>query len=242
MKKITFFLISALLLLTTLGGYIYLQQNRELTKYTTSLAIEIKTIKEDSELYKIRAEYPLFENVPKDFNDKIESLVLDEIKTTKRSLDENWKIRKNAPGNTPVEYEKPPCIFNLTWTPQQLNTLYISFVMKINAFEGGANERQDIVTFNYDLKNKKEVKLVDLFPGKKDYLTLVSNYVKGDLMTQFKLNNSLIPVEMLNSGASASEINFSRFTFDENSIVFYFPKATVAPGAYGEQKVVMFRN
>lgn len=232
-KVLLFTLILAILAL----GYFYFKNNTNtgLDK-ATAFSVKIVSEKEKDQAIKISAEYPQFEKVPQDFNNKIKSLVDLKIAEFKKSSNENRQ-------NRPESKEQWP--FTMTWTPSQLNSKYVSFVLQTEYFNGGANMFEDIDTFNYDLSNNKDVKLIDLFASS-DYLNRISKYSIKYLTDKFKetCNGDLqcIPTEMINEGAASKEENFSRFTFTDDTITFYFPKGTVAPGYAGEQTIIMPRN
>lgn len=211
------------LIIALISGYLYVKELRHGTLNTTSLKVEVKTQQENTKLYTLSAEYPYFDEVSPDFNKQIQNFVAGKIAGFKKTANEN-------------------SFFTLTWSAQQLNKKSLSLVISINSFVGGANEIQEIQTFNYDLIKRKDIKLADLFVGKQDYLQDVSKYVKGDLVSQIQDSKNQELLKMLNEAASPNEENFKNFTFDDQTITFYFPKGQVLPGAFGEQKVIMPRK
>ncbi len=239
MLKLPFFLALAIILLIIVwGGTFYL--GREARQNV--LVAKIYSQKEETKLYKIKAEYPLFENSAK-LNNEIKHAVSAKINKYKENATSNWQSRQEK-GNKITLYPASPWPFTLSWTPAQLNKNYISFLITINSFEGGANENQELMTFNYDLKNNRTVGLADLFPGNANYLNTVSDYVKKDLISQYQSNNQYnarLLTDFIEVGAAPSLENFSHFTFDDLSVTFYFPKGIVAPAVFGEQKVIMPR-
>lgn len=237
------FLIALILLALAGGGYFYLKNKPEILN-ATSIDVRVNTLNEETKLYKISAEYPYFASMPADFNSKLKDLIASKAAEFKKAASDNWQMRRNDPA-TPV-YPDQPWPFTATWTAAQLNNRYISFVLRFDSFVGGANQIQEIYTFNYDLVNRRDVKLADLFIGRANYLQVISDYTINALLSRFKIicgnNNVCIPTDMINSGASAKEENYSRFAFDNNVLVIYFPKSQVAPAAAGEQDVFMPRN
>lgn len=225
------------LIILTAGIYFFISHSK---RPQDVLSMRTKTIFEQTDLYKIRAEYPQFDQVPQGFNREIESFVTDRIDQFKKNNILSREMRKKiiSPDEPMPEPVEGPWPFNLTWSAQQLNARYISLAMRMSSFEGGANEIQEIKTFNYDLTKKKPVTLVDLFPGKPDYLKMISDYAKKDLTDQ--LNNQNVPTDFITSGTEPKEENFSRFVFNDDKIIFYLPRYQVAPGAAGEQMVIMY--
>jgi hypothetical protein len=225
------------LIILAAGVFYYISRSK---KPQDILSMRTKTIFEDTNLYKIRAEYPQFDQVTQGFNREIESFVTDRVAQFKKNNVLSREMRKKiiSPDKPMPSTNESPWPFNLTWSAQQLNTRYISLMMRVDSFEGGANEVQEIKTFNYDLTKKKPITLVDLFPGKPDYLKMISDYTKKDLTEKFISQD--IPTDFVASGTQPKEENFSRFVFDDNKIIFYFPKYQVAPGVAGEQMVIMY--
>lgn len=234
-KNITTVLL--IFVLATAGLYFLVTRNK---KPEDILSMKTKTISEDTNLYKIRAEYPQFDQVIQGFNREIESFVTERIEQFKKNNTLSREMRKKivSPDQKIPDLPEGPWPFTLTWSAQQLNTRYISLMMKMNSFEGGANEVQEIKTFNYNMIKKKPVTLVDLFPGKPDYLKIISDYAKETLTNQLKDQD--VPLDFISSGTEPKEENFSRFVFDNDKVIFYFPKYQVAPGAAGEQMVIMY--
>ncbi|RJQ24454.1 DUF3298/DUF4163 domain-containing protein [Candidatus Parcubacteria bacterium] len=234
-----------------LGYFFYQQRNFLITKdnQLSTLIIYIKTDKENTKLYKISVEYPVFDKAPQNLNSLIESTVASKVSEFKKQATKNWKERKKAPlpnGKSP-EYPEDPFTLNINWSPQQLNNNYISFILKINSFTGGANETQDLISFNHDLKNNKEVKLEDLFPNNPDYLKNISKTAEDNLTQQLESRwdrgaSYKNAKNILEKGTAPNEENFKHFTLDDNNVYFYFPKSQVAPSSFGEQKITISRN
>lgn len=201
---------------------------KKTTEDKNALPVNIQSIKEKTGRYSINAEYPTFNNAPKEFNLKIQNDINTKIKSFKDDITENQKVR------TDTTYS-----FNLWWEPKQLNNHYLSFIVRSESFTGGANMNTDIFTYNYDLQTKKEVKLADLL-GTQNYLNSLSSYIKSDLISQFKSISA--PTNLINEGASPKEENFKNFVFNDFVIDFYFPKYQVVAGVYGEQHVVLPKN
>lgn len=222
-------LLIVLLLLTLASGFFLFKD--KMVNPANGLNIQVITVKEESKLYKITAEYPQFAQAPSEFNDRIHKLITSQIADYKKTSLENWQQRQqNDP--TTGDFPDNPWSFDSTWTANQLNNQYISFVLRINSFTGGANENQNIYSFNYDLKNKKDLSLSALFGS--DYLKVVSNYCSNDLTS--RLTN------IFKEGVDSKEENFSRFTFTDDIVTFYFPKAQVVAAFEGEQQVIMPRE
>lgn len=222
-------LLIVLLLLVFVAGFFLFKD--KMVNPANGLNIQVITVKEETKLYKITAEYPQFAQAPSEFNDRIQKLITSQIADYKKTSLENWQQRQqNDP--TTGDFPDNPWSFNSTWTAVRLNNQDISFVIRINSFTGGANENQNIYSFNYDLKNKKDLSLSALFGS--DYLKVVSSYCADNLTARF--------TNIFKEGVAPKEENYSRFTFTDDFVTFYFPKAQVVPAVFGEQQVNMPRN
>jgi len=222
--KLALFLFVIVMLLGLAGLYVL----QVLQRNSNSLPLKIESINQKTNRYTIKAEYPLFDTAPKAFNDKITKDVNDRINEFKAQVAENEKVRQD------IDYS-----FTLWWEQKQLNNKYISFILRDESFTGGANENTDLFTYNLNLKTGKEVTLADLL-GTDKYLNSLSKYVKNDLTSQF--SQLATPDILFEDGIAPKAENFRNFVFDDNTIDFYFPKYQVAPGAYGEQHVILPRS
>jgi len=229
-KKILFACLSVLVL--CILGYLYISRGVD------TLRVEVKNYSEKTDTFDIYVEYPQFPELPKAFNEKIKNTILEAEEGFKKESLENEKARKET-GRTNTssgEYT-----FSTEWVPDQLNTNMVSFVIRAWHYTGGAHGGQTIYTFSYDLKKKKEVVLSDLFPNSPDYLARISQYAINDLKLTLGKAGAILPhMDMLQSGASPKEENFTLFTLSsQGSITFYFSQYQVAPYVYGEQRVVI---
>jgi len=205
------------------------------------LQSSIVSIKDSSnKLYTIDAEYPQFVGVSAAFNSEIADFVNGNISDFKQASAENWQARENTlpAGEPKQEFPDQPFYFDSNWEPEQLNQDHISFVDRFYEFVGGANENQNLKTFNYDVKNGSNVALVDLFPDVPDYLQKISDFVRSSLSSQLDAaSNGNVQTDMLDQGTEPTLDNFSNFVFNDSVVTFYFPKYQVAPGVFGEQSV-----
>lgn len=193
-----------------------------------------------NKLYQTEGEYPSFPSAPQ-LNQEVSNFVGTELSQFETNVAQTWQAEQaTLPKGTPPQTNPPsPFEFILSWEPAQLNTHYISFVVRIGADEGGANSTDLVQTFNYDLSENKDVTLGDLFPGKADYLSSIASYCDQVLTEELSSPNNpdAVPASMIQSGTEATPANFSDFTFSGNLVTIYFPKYQVAPGALGEQHV-----
>ncbi|MGC9603522.1 MAG: DUF3298 domain-containing protein [Minisyncoccia bacterium] len=206
-----------------------------------TLQMSVVSVKDaSSKLYAIDAEYPQFGGAPASFNSEIADFVNNRITEFKKASAENWQARQDTrpAGEPKQEFPAQPFYFESNWEPEQLNQNYISSIVRFSEYIGGANENQNLRTFNYDFVDKREVALADVFPGVPDYLQKISDIVRSSLTSQLDAaSNGHVATDILNQGTEPTEENFSNFVFNDNVITFYFPKYQVAPGVFGEQYV-----
>ena len=105
---------------------------------------------------------------------------------------------------------------------------YLSYVFYIEYYIGGAHPNNDIWTIVYDKSSNKVVTLDDLILTNSEFLKIVSEYSRNEL-----LKNSLVDTSMLLDGTKPKEDNFSRFVFSKEGILLFFPQYQVAPYSSG---------
>ena len=223
-------------------GFYFVLKNTNFKNHPNSLNVQIISLQEETKLYKINVEYPTFPEFEK-LNLEIKTQVDNKIAEFKKNVATNWSDRKkNAlPDEKLGEFPESPWPMKISWVGDQLNNNNISFILRFDSFQGGASGMQELKTFNYDSKNNKDIKLAELFPNNPDYLKTISDFAKTDLTSQFQ-NDTSFPLDFIDTGTKPALENFQNFTVSNDSLTFYFPKYQVAPGAYGEEKVVMPRN
>jgi|GEM_PF-1650496 len=204
------------------------------------LRLSVHSVREKADIFTIAAEFLQFDTVDPSFNQKIESLVNEKVSGFRKTAEANWKARMETakPGTEPPK--SPPFYLSISWSPTQLNAQYISFVIRLEAYEGGANARQEIFAFNYDVKNEKEISVDDLLGDYDNYLGKLSFYAIDYLMEKLigEVNgNTDIMRNMIIQGAGPRLENFRNFTFTDRTLNLFYSKAHVAPGYLGEQVV-----
>lgn len=121
-----------------------------------------------------------------------------------------------------------------------MNSSHVSFAERYDSFVGGANEDEDMQTFNYDVAAKHDISLGDLFPGVSDYLNKVSTVARQQLTASLQQSSGGdISTDMLDQGTAPLPENFSDFTFTDYQIDLYFPKCAVAACSFGEQQATI---
>ncbi len=123
------------------------------------------------------------------------------------------------------------------YEPYEINKDFVSIRFEISEYTGGAHAISYSQSFNYDLKNNKIINLSDIFDSNKNYIKIISDKTIQYLL---KLNteNEFSDEEWIKDGAGAKEDNFKTFTFNRDTIVFYFDPYVVAAYAAGRQDVI----
>ncbi len=260
-SKVSVITFIAVVAIGTYAAFFYTEHNpvsvNIQNQHQSEIVVTAKTIQEKTAYATIRAEYPQFSGVPDEFNKKIETLITTAIADHKKQSEENWKARvQTSPPGTFTQTPKEDELFEFysSWLPEQLSPDRISVVVRFGGFAGGAHGYEDIATFNYDVKNKKEIQLGSLFPNDPNYLKTISDFSRESLAQSLKIayrptdikdqkqadkwfEESVLPD--IEAGTTPTLENFQNFGIRNNTIVFYFPRYQVAAYAAGEQQVVM---
>jgi putative hemolysin len=123
------------------------------------------------------------------------------------------------------------------YDPYEINSNFVSIRFEISEYTGGAHSMTYSKSFNYDLKKNKAIELSDIFDSNKDYLNNIS---AKSIQYLLKLNNenNFSDEESIKEGAGPKQENFEIFTFNKNTVVFYFNPYQVAPYVAGRQDVI----
>lgn len=213
------------------------------------LAMSVSHIHETDDFYNIQVEYPQFNKADSDFNDKISNLIVEKIDSFKKAAKDNYEARKEtAPPDNPVPDTPPqPFDFIASWEPSQINDRYISFVINVYYFVGGAHGANEIYTFNYDIQKKQEITISDFLnssssPQALESLAQLANQNVTSQLESKGLQSDDFLKEMIDQGTAAEVGNYKKFTFNHNSLTIYFPQYQVAPGAAGSMTVVLYKS
>ena len=197
-----------------------------------------------SQLYKITGEYPQFDAAASNVNVAIANYVSSALTQFKSDAVANQQARE-ATMPAGLKDALPPQSFYFTtnWEPEQINSRYISIIVRIEYFDGGANETQLLKTFNYDVTNKKIMSLADLFPNVPNYLSQIAQLSQQELTSSLtNASQGHLALDILKEGTAPTSDNYANFTFNDDVVSIYFPKYQVAPGVFGEQKTGIVRS
>jgi hypothetical protein len=212
--------------------------------HRNQVSIDVVSIQETQPLYSIEVEYPQLKNASPSLNSQISSNIENSITEFKQNSTANWQARQNSMPNASPEPAPttPPFFLTTTWQPYQLNSQYVSLIVRNSAFEGGANSSQTLATYNFDLQNQKSLTLADVLPAEDDLLEKVSAIARQQLADSLAVDGGRVDTQMLDDGTQPTADNFANFTFDHTNVTIFFPKYQVAAGVYGEQQVIIPRD
>ena len=230
------------------GRSLYAPEVGENKEEQTKLGIEMSVVEireVENKLYNVVVEYPQFDSASDEFNNSIKQVIEERVVEFKKIVEENWLARQETlpQGVEREEFPQAPYLFSGEWNSEQLNNRYASFILRFHSYEGGANTRQTIKTFNYDFMKNKPVELTDLFPEEGDnYLDKISKNARNSLILNLNsITSGEAPTDMIISGTEPELKNFENFVFNDQVVTFYFPKYQVGPGALGEQNITIPR-
>ncbi len=220
-------------------------------------SFETKVLNPNNAYVKFDVKYPSFKKVDDSFNMTIEDLIKKEIDNHMVLSQENWQARYD----TQVEGDNIPKVpnkeedkfsFFSDFKIVQSNSNYISFVLKYGGFSGGAHGYENIISYNYAVKNQKMIKLKEVFKNDQEYLKTISTQSREYLKKQFATTTeedrkNSDPealkeyvenmVSMIDVGTEPNEDNFKVFTFTKDNVKIYFAQYQVGPYAIGMPEI-----
>jgi len=241
-KNLVILSISAIWLLSMIG--LLVNKTDANQSSISSLPVNIQSIRESDNFFYIRAEYPQFQTAGTDFNQEIATLISGKIDNFKKQSLDNWKARLDTipTGKSVPQNPEQPFTFIASWQSAQLNNTYLSLMIEIYYFSGGAHGNEEIHAFNYDMVKKKKIGINDFFDSPQEALKKISDISAQDIMSQlqsrgWREDDSLR--EMVSQGTAPVFENFENFNFDPHNLIIYFQRYQVAPGAVGSLTVTI---
>jgi len=244
MKKHCF--ITAAVILVLVAAAVWFFEYRE-APAEEGVSMSVRSISENDGFYNVQAGYPQFSDVLPSFNDKISSLITERIAMFKESARENWdaRIATALPGEIVPEIPEAPFDFIAEWKPVQLNEEYLSFVMDIYYYSGGAHGTSETHAFNYDIIEGKEITIEDFLGNSQQAFENLSQISAEQVAYQLQsagLEMDDFVTQMIEQGTEPSVENYSSFNFNHNSLTIYFQQYQVAPGADGLITITIFKD
>ncbi len=189
--------------------------------------------------YVLQSQYPQFEKASDEFNRKIVDWVRDQERDFKDGAINNWIVFKETslPEEVKKKEKNPPYTLSIKSEVVLANRDYISVVLRSYSFLGGANGITVMQTFNYDIKNEREMSLYAFFTQVSNYLNKLTTVARAQLKNQLEAQNCFVE-QMFLDGTYADPYTFRNFSFNTYQLRIHFARYQVAPGACGEQQVV----
>jgi hypothetical protein len=239
-------IIIAIALVCFAAGYWLALPGQKVVAPEAGVPVSVISIRDtsSSQIYAVTGEYPQFGNVSSSFNAAIANYVTSNLTQFKTDSDANWQARiATMPKGTKNTLPAQAFTFMASWVPEQINGRYVSVIVRLDYFNGGANGTQLLKTFNYDIATGKLMTLADLFPNVPTYLKQISQLAIQQLTSSENSNsNGNAVTDMIQQGAAPTPANYANFTFNDYVVTVYFPKYQVAPGSFGEQQVGIVRS
>lgn len=195
-----------------------------------------ETIKEDSleGKYSIEVIYPqitaLDDNQKQtSINESITALMKKNVATFKKA------VAKLTP---PPELTTGKSIYQITYEVSEVDNSRVSIHFKImESLPGMAHPANTNQVYNFDMQTGKELTLKNLFREDSNYLIVLSDIAKKDLLDQQRDDPNAFDV--VTSGASPKASNFSLFLLTPKNLILLFNPATVAPDYVGTMKITI---
>ena len=177
-------------------------------------------IKEETDNWSISANYP---TTGQNYIDsKVKLLINGQIADFKKDL-----LEVGAPLSTETKNA-----LTISYAAQIYNNRILSFKFATYWYTGGAHPNENSNSLVFDMQNKEQLMLSDLFIKNSQYLEKISIYVVANLKQR-----DIADETSIDQGAGPAEDNYKVFGVSDKAIIFYFPPYAVAPYAAGEQIV-----
>ena len=115
---------------------------------------------------------------------------------------------------------------------------YISIVLYISYFTGGAHPNYEIKTINYNTKSNNFITIDNLIKEDKNILNKLSNYSRNYFNNNDLFKNKIVNSMML-EGTSPNKENYQRFNLSNDGLIIYFDRYQVAPYYYGDYNIII---
>lgn len=192
----------------------------------------LETTTSAGDYYTATSSYPVFKrykNVTNDIKEKIETayqLFLVEAA-------ENWNARvstMNLLQGTKNESSIPPFEFYAECTPISVSNGYVSVLLSIYTFVGGAHGMTDLISFNYNIDTKQYESIEQVSSLS---LSDISKLSRSSLIKQLSEDGNSVDIDWINSGTESINENYSIFTINNGTLTIWFQDYQVAPHSEG---------
>jgi hypothetical protein len=223
---------------------LYNQENQENQE---SILVSTSTISQTGSFYNIKANYPQFAKADPVFNKKIADLITGKIDTFKKDV-KDYQDARNAtllPGEkfsaTPTE----PFDFIADWAQTQINDKYLSVVITMYYFTGGAHGINEVYAFNYDVAKQKEITISDFLGNSTTSLQKLSQLAEKTVTSQLQsagMQMDSFLTQMIKDGTKPTADNYKNFNFTADTLTIYFQQYQVAPGSAGPITITLSKE
>lgn len=178
--------------------------------------------------YEVDIDYPLFDSEPM-LNAQLAQIVQQELQTFNKEF-----FAAETPAYSQV-FE-----FDIENGSLYEDTVYISFLLKIYRFTGGAHGETTLIPITYSKQTKKLLSLEELVkPTRKDWLSVLSAEAQKQLSTQVKKRELTSTDDWITQGTEPKQENFAVFKLEKNQVRFVFNQYQVAPYSSGMPEIVV---
>lgn len=207
-------------------------------------AARYRTIRENAsnEAFQYLVEYPAFPGlpVPTELARGIAQRAVADFLAQSR---ENWQAWRDTATEADLASGRPPHELRISWHAEQVDAEAISLYLEIYSFTGGAHGDLQIKSVNYDPRAQRLLELPEVLRNRgEDWLERLSAAARGELKKRLDPKGELDLASWIDEGAGPDPANYATFVFDEDEVTIIFQKYQVAPGASGEQSVVLPRD
>lgn len=132
--------------------------------------------------------------------------------------------------------------FNISYKEYRFKN-YISIILYIEEYTGGAHPNHYISSIIYDIKANDIISIIDLVKQDKKILDILSSESRELLLKKYKINiNDINIKQMFYDGTSPSVSNFKNIAFTTEGLLIIFERYSIAPYYMGEFQIIIPYN
>lgn len=178
--------------------------------------------------YEVDIDYPVFEAEPL-LNAQLAQLVQRELQNFNKEF-----FAAETPAYSQV-FE-----FKIDHDPIYEDTAYISFLLSIYRYTGGAHGETSLIPITYSKQTKKLLSLEDVIqPARKDWLSVLSAEARKQLTAQVQARKLASSDDWITQGTVPQKEHFAVFKLEKNGIRFVFNQYQVAPYSSGMPEITV---
>ncbi|HKQ52267.1 MAG TPA: DUF3298 domain-containing protein [Pyrinomonadaceae bacterium] len=186
--------------------------------------------------YTVKAKYPQAVGAARDarlarLNQELRKLTVEQV----GGFTEDFAAPEERMGAAGSYFESE---YTVTLATQDLVSVWFGVS---SYYEGAAHPNHNALTFNYDLRTGKQLKLADLFKPNSDYLKVISDYAIKDLTGQIRgeMSGDDPDTDWIREGAGPKEENYQSWNLSPKGLEINFDPYQVASYAAGPHEVVI---